>query len=432
MSIARRIAEFATGPIAPDAEMARYVRMSLLDWATVGIAGRDEPVSRAARAVALAEGGDGATLIGGGRAAPRAAALANGAISHALDYDDTHFGHIGHPSVAVIPAALAVAEAREFDGAAFLDALAVGLETACRIGDWLGRSHYEAGFHQTGTSGAFGACVAAGRLLGLDADAMTHALGLTATRASGLKSQFGTMGKPLNAGLAAEAGVTCALLAGAGAHSSEMAIEGSQGFGPTHAAAMQEAAWAGLGERWVFKGISYKFHACCHGLHAMLEALRSLGPIDPAQVEEIEITTHPRWLAVCNQPAPETGLGAKFSYRVTASMQLLRIDTAALDSYSDATCARPDLIALRDKVRVVTDEGLADTASRVRLRAAGEVHEASHDILDAGDTNGIADRLREKSESLLGARAARQLSDEVSGMESATGVSGFTVLFAQH
>lgn len=419
MNAARLIADFAAGPISPDAEMSRFVKLSLFDWATVGIAGRGEPVARAARTVALAEGADGATLIGGGRAAPRAAALANGAISHALDYDDTHFGHIGHPSVAVAPAALAVAEMRGTDGAAFLAALTAGLEIACRVGAWLGRAHYEAGFHQTGTSGAFGAAVAAGRLIGLDAERMSHALALTATRASGLKSQFGTMGKPLNAGLAAEAGVTCALLAEAGADSAETALDGPQGFGPTHAGAARDEVWEGLGEAWVFPRISYKFHACCHGLHAMLEALRDIGPVGSNQVEEVEIATHPRWLAVCNQLAPETGLGAKFSYRVTAAMQLLQIDTAALNSYSDQICARPDLVALRDKVRVTTDAALPDTVSRVRLRVAGQWQEAQHDLLETRDGQAVAERLRVKSAALLGEPTAEALREAVERLDRA-------------
>ena len=105
----------------------------------MGLVGQSEAVAEAALALARGELGT-ARLIGGGQAGPRAAALANGAVSHALDYDDTHFLHIGHPSVAVIPTACAIAETRGTDGKALLDALALGLETACRVGDWLGRS----------------------------------------------------------------------------------------------------------------------------------------------------------------------------------------------------------------------------------------------------------------------------------------------------
>lgn len=427
MTLAQTLGSFAAASPADDAHMARFVRFSLFDWATVGLAGRDEPVARAARSLALAgaQAQGGATLFGGGRAAPAATALANGATSHALDYDDTHFGHIGHPSVAVIPAALALAEARGANGARLIQALAVGLETACRVGAWLGRPHYEAGFHQTGTSGAFGATAAAGRILGLNAVQMAQALSLTATRAAGLKSQFGTMGKPLNAGFAAEVGVTCALLAEAGAGSAPDAIEGVQGFGPTHGGLADQAALTGLGESWVFPDISYKFHACCHGLHAMLEALRKVKAdgLDAALVEAIRIRTHPRWLAVCNQPEPATGLQAKFSYRLTAAMSLAGLDTAALDVYSDATCARPDLIALRDRVTVIADEAVPDTASEVSVTAAGRVHEAGHDVLSDSDPDAIEPRLREKSATLLGCDASAMLWEDICGIDRQDGLA---------
>ena len=310
----------------------------------------------------------------------------------------------------------------------FMQALAVGLETACRIGAWLGRPHYEAGFHQTGTSGAFGATAAAGRILGLSAGQMAEALSLTATRAAGLKSQFGTMGKPLNAGFAAEVGVTCALLAEAGAASTPMAIEGAQGFGPTHAGVADSEALGGLGAEWVFPRISYKFHACCHGLHAMLEALRKVKArgLEPGAIEAVEIRTHPRWLAVCNQPEPVTGLQAKFSYRLTAAMSLTGLDTSALEVYSDATCARDDLIALRDRVRVVADDSVPDTASEVRVTAADRVLNAGHDVLADSNPDVIEPRLRAKSETLLGGNSSASLWEAVGEIEQQGGMTALT------
>ncbi|MBA4490041.1 MmgE/PrpD family protein [Paracoccus sp. S1E-3] len=430
MTLAEMLAAFATAPVTADAQMRRFVGFSLADWAAVGLAGVDEPVARAARQMAQEDsGGLGvAAVIGGGRAAARAAALANGATSHALDYDDTHFLHIGHPSVAVIPAALAVAEAQGASGADFLDALTVGLETACRVGAWLGRSHYEAGFHQTGTSGAFGAAAAAGRLLGLDRATMAQALALTATRAAGLKSQFGTMGKPLNAGFAAETGVTAALLAQAGAESAPLAIEGAQGFGPTHAGSALDDAFAGLGTEWVFPGISYKFHACCHGLHAMLEAVGSLMPLDPDHISRVRIRTQPRWLDVCNQAAPETGLQAKFSYRLTAAMRLAGVDTAALASYSAETAARPDLIALRDRVEVIGDRALRDTEAVVTIDSGTGSVTARHDLAGRLAPELIETRLRAKAVSLLGAGRAEALWQAARALPDVPDMARFSAL----
>lgn len=419
MALASDLARFATARHDLHATLRQSVLFSLFDWSSVGLAGQDQPVARAARAMALDEDAAGqAGLFGGGRATARAAALVNGAASHALDYDDTHFLHIGHPSVAIMPAAMAVAEARGLSWVELIDALVVGLELSCRIGDWLGRAHYEAGFHQTGTAGAFGATAAAGRLLGLDSIAMGHALCLTATRAAGLKSQFGTMGKPLNAGFAAEVGVTCALLALHGTTSNVEAIDGPQGFGPTHAGNARSEAWNGLGESWIFPAISYKFHACCHGLHAMLEAIRELreNGLDPENIDEIRIATHPRWLAVCNQPAPETGLGAKFSYRLTAAMGVRGVDTAALATFSDTMTRHPDLIALRDRVHVDPETELTDVQARVTVTTSDGTQEAFHDLAAALEPAQLENRLRAKSVSLIGRDSADALWDGLAGL----------------
>lgn len=414
-----RLAEFAAhadaSRFAPSA--LDIARCSLLDWAAVGRAGVDEPVSRIVRGLALADGGRAqARIFGAAQALPaRAAAQVNGSSSHALDYDDTHFDYIGHPSVAIFPAALAVAEATGASGQAFLQASLVGLETACRVGRWLGRSHYQHGFHQTVTSGSFGATAACARLLGLDAGRTAHALGIAATRAAGLKSQFGTMGKPWHAGNAAANGVEAATLAAAGFVSRPDALECEQGFGDTHAGAGTELSTvlAGLGEVFRFEKVQYKLHACCHGTHAALEALGSLRgseALTPGDIERITLTVHPRWLRVCNLEQPRTGLEAKFSYRLTAAMVFCGLDTGALGSYTDAACARADLVALRDRVRVATDDTLPDTAAQVAvlLKQGRELH-AAHD-LDAELPLAVQQaRLRGKASALVGAPAADRL-----------------------
>lgn len=374
-SITSRIAAFAVAADCPVPHEALGVaRLSLMDWAAVSLAGLSEPVAVMVRGLVSEEAGAGqATALGLPAKVPaRAAALANGTLSHALDYDDTHFAYLGHPSVVVFPAALAMAERQTASGTAFLEAAILGMEAACRIGHWLGSGHYNHGFHQTATSGAFGAAVAAGRLLGLDHGQMRHALGIVATRASGLKSQFGTMGKPFNAGIAAANGVEAALLAARGFVSRPDGIECAQGFAETHAGECHdlEVSLAGLGEVFWFETVQHKFHACCHGTHAVLEALiqlRARAGFDLARIERVVLRVNPRWLRVCDIPAPTTGLEAKFSYRLTSAMALAGIDTGALVVFSDESCARPDLVSLRDRVEVTGDLAISDTAAHVRL-----------------------------------------------------------------
>ena len=414
MSITRQIAEFTYETATPQipAQALRMMQLSFLDWAAVAIAGRDEPVARITREMVLDEGGTPqASLIGHQTRVPaRAAALSNGTTSHALDYDDTHFAHIGHPSVAVIPAALAVAEARGIGGADLQAAALIGVEASIRIGVWLGRNHYQTGFHQTATAGAFGAGMAAARLMGLDAQGCAMVLGLLATRASGLKSQFGTMGKPFNAGLAAANGVEAATLVARGFIANPDALESAQGFGPTHAGEQITSALQDLGQEWLFDTISHKFHACCHGLHAVLEAGLTLAPLDAQAIERIEVTTHPRWMTVCNQMAPTTGLGAKFSYGTVLAMQVLGHDTAVLGSYSDTVCADPAVQGLRARVHVTADDSVAETATRLRVVLRdGTVLTASHDLNAPMTLDARQAKIQTKARSLLGEDRATAL-----------------------
>lgn len=399
-----------------DAAAARATaRRSAFDMLAVGLAGRDEPVAAAARAIGRSAGRATALGISEGLGA-RDAALVNGATGHALDYDDTQFEYVGHPSVAVFPAAWAVAETEAASGRALIDAFLAGAEAACRLGAWLGAAHYNLGFHQTGTAGTFGATAAAGRLMGLDAETMAHALGIAATMAGGLKSQFGTMGKPLNAGIAAANGVRAAELARAGLRSRTDGIECAQGFAETHGGCGDAAGWAAsaaeIGRIWRFERVRYKRHACCHGLHAALEALGGLRPEigDPARVTAVEIRTAPRWLRVCDIAEPRTGLEAKFSYRLTAAMALRGVETAALESYSEAACADPGLVALRDVTRAVGDAALSDTETAVRVTLTdGAALTATHDLAAETPGDALDAQLRAKAATLLGAERAARL-----------------------
>ncbi|CAN0604048.1 unnamed protein product, partial [Ectocarpus sp. 12 AP-2014] len=198
------------------------------------------------------------SLFGTGSAPARMAALVNGATSHALDYDDTHFAHVGHLSVGIYPAALAVGEEVDATADDVIAAFLVGAEGAIRVGLALGQAHYDLGFHQTATAGAFGATIAVARLLGLSDGQTRHALGLCATRASGVKAQFGTMGKPYNAGIAAANGVECAKLAVLGMTSADDGLFGPQGFVATHTPSVDALE---TGARFFFEDNKYKLHA---------------------------------------------------------------------------------------------------------------------------------------------------------------------------
>ena len=401
-------------------------KLSLMDWMVCGWAGRDEPLAHSLRKLAIREAGaPTATLIGGGKAPARMAALVNGATSHALDFDDTHFAHIGHLSVGIYPAALAVGEETGASATAVVDAFLTGAEAAIRIGVVLGPEHYNRGFHQTATAGAFGATVAAGRLYGLNRDQMRAALGLCATRASGLKSQFGTMGKPYNAGIAASNGVECAALAALGLTSTEDGLMDPQGFVLTHTDRRDPEATdlPPASDRFLFDDNKYKFHACCHGTHAMIEGLLSADLRGRAldTVSAVSLRTNPRWLKVCDKKSPQTGLEVKFSYAWLAGMTLRGDETGSDRIYTDALASDADLATFAARVTVVGDPSVNDLQAEGEVTLAnGAVIPFQHDLNAPMSLADLKDKLSTKSVSAIGdtGRLYRDRLDDLDRMQA--------------
>jgi 2-methylcitrate dehydratase PrpD len=413
-------------PSSSMSETARQLAaFSLFDWLVCARAGEDQELSRIMRDfVRDEEGKPVATVVGERHKYPaRAAALANGTISHALDYDDTHFAHIGHLSVGIYPAALAAAEEMNAGAGETRDAFVVGAEAACRIGMALGRIHYQRGFHQTATAGAIGATVAAGRLYRLTTAQMRNALSLVATRASGLKSQFGTMGKPYNAGIAAANGVEAAKLAKRGFVSCDDGVAGAQGFIATHSDCPDaDTAWADPPpRRWIFEDNKYKLHACCHGTHAMIEAVHdAIGQrrFSARELKNITVFTHPRWLNVCDIKQPRTGLEVKFSYAHLAAMVVSGIDTSSDKIYTAALAGDENLRKLAGRVEVVGDEALGDLVAHVVVRLEdGAAIDVSHDLASRLPLNVLERGLRSKARGLLGTESADNLWASMSALD---------------
>lgn len=407
----------------PD-EAREVARHCLLDFLGAALAGSRDPLAAILLAeIVRREDGREAGLIGHPERATRlTAALVNGAAGHALDFDDTHTMMGGHPSVPVLPALLALAEAERTDGRALLTGLVAGVELECRLGLLLGGGHYLAGFHSTGTLGTFGAAAACAHLLGLDEGQWLHALGLAGTQAAGLKSGFGTMAKPLHAGRAASAGLLSALLARGGFTGQPAILEIAQGFAATHASAAPSVAlldhYAG---RFLIRDTLFKYHAACYLTHAAIEAalqLRQRHGLDPASIGAVEVRVAPTLLGVCNVQEPSTGLEGKFSLRVTAALALLGADTSDPATYSDAKMKEPRLLALRDRVRVMPSDDMAPTRARVLIESTGESVAAEVDTgVPAADLVVQRERLRRKflglATPVLGASRATRLAEAV-------------------
>ena len=411
-------------------EVVEVARHCLLDWLGVTLAGSREPLTRILLDEALEEGGNPqATVIGDGRKLSMLqAAVVNGSAGHALDYDDVILVMPGHPTVPVVPALLALGEKLGSSGREFLTALVAGIEAECRIGALVNHSHYEAGWHTTGTVGTFGAAAAAARLLGLDAEACANAMGIAGTQAAALKSMFGTMCKPLHAGKAASNGLYAALLSGKGFESRPDVLECSQGFADTQTKNYDPAAALdGLGHVFHTPDVLFKYHAACYGTHAAIDAaamLKRNNNIDPANVARIEVHVKEANLKMCNIQNPVTGLEGKFSLRFTAAMALLGENTGLIASFSDDKVQDPEIIAVRDKITVVpsAEMGMAEAevvismldGSEHRLRLDVETPESDLDL----QWSRLSAKFLDNATPVIGAANARSVVDRVRRLEA--------------
>src|SRR5215470_10962923 len=283
MRATSQVAEFVTKSRWEECppEAVATVRRAILDCLGCMLAGSVEPAARIVADVARAEGGSPlATVVGTPlRTGAVWAALANGTAAHALDFDDTNFAMLGHPSAPVLAAALAAGELATADGRALVHAFLLGFEVETTLASVINPPHYEKGFHATGTLGTMGAAAAAARLLGLDASQTRAALAVAASQASGLKENFGTMTKPFHAGHAARSGVLAALLAREGWTASEQAMEGPQGFLHVFSAGRRElGAIETLGAPWKITttGVAVKPYPSCACTHSIIDSAREL------------------------------------------------------------------------------------------------------------------------------------------------------------
>lgn len=418
-ALAAQNAAWAFDAVPADARM--LVRHCLLDWIAVTLAGAQEPLTHMLAEEAREQGGfPQATVVGHGFAASsRQAALINGAASHALDFDDVNMSFTGHPSVVLVPALLALAEARGASGAEFMTAFVAGYETLCRIGAAVSPGHYALGFHSTGTIGTFGAAAACARLLRLDAEDTADALGIAATQAAGLKAMFGTMCKPLHAGKASADGMMAAQLAARGFTCRSDAIEAVQGFAATHGPDFDPAAGLREPARGLYlRDNLFKYHAACYGTHAAIEAARYLRErhgLDDSHVRRATVHAAASSEGVCNLPLPRTGLEAKFSLRHVVAMAIAGIDTANMASYSDESTNDPALTELRDRVHVeLFRECNALTQAEVVIETVdGTILRRRHDCgVPTADLDAQRARLDDKFRAI-----ARPLLDEQSSAE---------------
>lgn len=358
--------------------MARH---AVLDFFGVMLAGYDEPLAQILRRL-LASGGAASVLGGLQSANTRDAALINGATGHALDYDDVSV--VGHPTAAILPAALAIGQAYGCSGKDILLSYIAGYEAASLVAAQSQPSHYERGFHSTGTLGAIGAAAATARLLELDSQKTAIAIGLAVTQAAGLKSQFGTMAKPFHAGKAASNGVLAAELAAAGFEGRGNMLEAEQGFFSTQSDVSPKSVGNYTFGQHIQRNL-FKYHASCYCTHPVIESLRVVMDsvsFAPDDVESIEVHVPQGYLQVANINEPATGLESKFSIRQCAALKIAGYPTASIDTFNEHTANDRQLVELRRRISVIGDISKSTyMLSRVTVKLRnGSVHEGEYDV----------------------------------------------------
>ncbi|HSF30070.1 MAG TPA: MmgE/PrpD family protein [Candidatus Tectomicrobia bacterium] len=290
-----------------------------------------------------------AAIIGSGvKTSAPLAALANGTMAHALDFDDVNWSMSGHPTVPLLPAVLALGQEVHASGEEVLLAYALGFEVETKIGLGINPRHYDLGWHATSTLGVLGAAAACAKLLRLDVEHTRMALGIAASTAAGLRQNFGTMTKPLHPGHAAMNGVTAAQLAQLGWTADANILEAPYGFCQLYAGAGHynlDHIVNGLGNPFelLATGVAVKQYPCCAFTHRALDGMLALVQqhrLSADEVVAIDCRVGRPTMEVLIHSRPQTGLEGKFSMQYCMASALLDKRIGLL-SFSDEKVRRP-------------------------------------------------------------------------------------------
>jgi len=342
LELAKRINALTFDELPPQA--IHWAKVGILDTVGVTLAGADEEATRIVADVVLRGAAAGPALVFGRnrRASPLDAALVNGTASHALDFDDCNNTLGGHPSVPILPALFALAEDTGGSGRELITAYVAGFETECKLSLGVNFYQYTRGWHPTATLGVFGCAAACARLLGLSDERTATALAIAASLASGIKSNFGTMVKPLHVGHCTRNGLFAALLARGNFTANASAFEHKQGYfnvfnGPgNYDAGKILPAW-GKPLDIVSPGIAIKQYPCCGSTHPALDAmlaLRRAHRLGAEDIARVDVWIHARRLEHTNRPDPRTPLDAKFSVQYCVA-RAANDGTIAIEHFED-------------------------------------------------------------------------------------------------
>jgi 2-methylcitrate dehydratase PrpD len=345
-------------------DVVHHAKRAVIDWYAALLPGSVvTPATLLEQALAEDLDRGRARLASGRRATLRAAALINGAASHAVEFDDIYRDAGYHPGSPTISAALAAAQAHGVSGEAFLRGVIVGYEVSTRIGEAVMPSHY-AYWHTTGTVGSFGAAAAVATILGCSRTQFMHALATVGTFAAGLQQAFRSqaMSKPLHGGHAADAGALAAMAAAKGVTGALDILEGEVGFG----AAMSrnpdwEKATRGLGSDYHIVHMTFKNHGCCGHTFPSIDGalvLKERHRIDYRDIRKIRLATYKAGLDIIDNATPEGEYQAKFSLQYVVAHALVH-GSVRLNAFLPERLGDRDVRALMQKIECVADAELS-------------------------------------------------------------------------
>lgn len=406
-------------------EAMQKTKLQVLDCLGVTLAAATLPMTEMIVSQVMERGGKAeASVIGCDLRVPCAeAAWANGTIGHALDFDDNSIDlpRAIHQTVTSLPAALSVGELVHADGSALIRAVALGVEGASKV-DRAVNGCGQA-YHGTGAFGVLSSAIAAGILLGLDAEQLEHAIGIASSMAAGLQANFGTMTKPLHAGEASRNGVMSANLARKGFTSARGILERRYGFAEVIGRRLDhDYLRSHLGNSWevLEPGIHLKAYPACMVTHAGLDCVLALArthDLDPEQVAAVEVTTRRDLRETLVYDEPKTGFEGKFSMQFCAAVGLLA-RRATLQEFTDETARDPKVIRLEGKVKLGVDPHLPGTgllATRVRVTMRdGQCYEEFVEYPRGSKNNPMTvDEIVEKFRACAGMEPPEEKYDEV-------------------
>jgi 2-methylcitrate dehydratase PrpD len=354
------------------ADVQHEAKRAILNVLGCAIGGSPHPaVDLAIRALGPFSGERTAAVLGRAeRLDPLHASLMNGISSHVEDYDDTTPKNYSHTSSPVSSALFAYASANPVVGREFVAAFVLGFEAASRAGNVVYPSHYDVGWHMTGTIGVFGAAAAIGKLMGLSVQEMVWALGLAATQSAGLREMFGSMGKAFHPGRSAQNGYAAALLAKAGFTSGERGIEGPRGFAHVLAASRDlSKIGTRLGVEFDLRENTYKPFPCGIVNHPTIDGaiqIHDEHQPDPAAIVAVTLRVAPLVLDLCNQQNITRGLQGKFSVYHGAAVGLVR-GKGGLREYTDEAVNDPAIKRVRELATAIGDPAITEDQAHIEV-----------------------------------------------------------------